>query len=145
MDRIKEIEGASMVEIETIARHYIVAAIWADGPEGMHPRATDQAWRFALVQAARFVEHIGPERFQRIRDAYDTGYGRHPDCGTVAPYCAALGHDLYMTRAGHGVGFADRDALPENLRDWLDNQCGWRGHMGEAESTFYRGWLYFER
>jgi hypothetical protein len=135
----------SAEELETIARHYLIAAIWADAPEGTRPRATSESKLCAVEIPQAFLGHIGAERFQQIRDAYTTGYGAHPDCGKVAPYCAALGHDLYLTRAGHGVGFADRDVLPEDLRDYLHDQCGWGKPMGEGEVTFYRGWLYIER
>jgi hypothetical protein len=132
-------------ELRTVARHYVIAAIWADAPEGTSPRATKDAEMCSIEIATAFLWHIGQERMQAIRDAHANGYGTHPDCGTVAPYCAALGHDLYLTRAGHGAGFADRDALPEELRDWLHSQCGWGTPMGEAEVTFSGGWMYVER
>lgn len=129
-------------EIQTMARHYLIAAAWASAPEGTHPRVTHQATLAAIEQCAAFLFTIGADRLQQIRDAYADGYGTHPDCGTVAPHCAALGHDFYLTRSGSGTGFADRDALPQELRDYLESLCGWRKAFGEPEIDFYRGWIH---
>lgn len=130
-------------EIETIARHYIIAALWADAPEGTNPRATAQAVRFARDVATRFYDRIGPDVMARIRtEAYDAGYGKHSDCGDVAPWCAALGHDLYLSTSGHGVGFFDRMFLPDDLREYLSSLCGWGTEFPEPQIEFYRGWMY---
>lgn len=123
--------------VETMARHYIAAALWADAPEGTRPRATRQAQRHALDVCARFAGMIA-QHWPRLQEC--RAYGAHPDAGSVE---AALGHDLYLTSAGHGVGFRDRDSLPEDLRDALAELCGWRRPIGEPEANFYRGWLYF--
>lgn len=128
-----------------IAKHYCIAAVWADCPEGTRPRVTKQAYAAAIDIANQFLAMLTPEQKQGIESAYANGYGAHPDCGNVSPWWAAVGHDLYMTRAGHGVGFQDRDALPETLRRELKNLCGWNNPMGEAEVSFYRGWLYIDR
>lgn len=133
---------AKPTELEVMVRHYVIACIWADCPEGTYPRATREALETARKDCAAFIAHIGPERMQAIRDAYDEGYGNHPDCGNVHPWMAALGHDFYLTRQGHGVGFRDRDALPEALREWLADQCYCRGTFREIYPEFYRGWLY---
>lgn len=135
----------TQVEIETMARHYLIAAAWADAPEGTSPRITHQATLAAIEQCAAFLRHIGADKFQQIKAAHSDGYGTHPDCGNVAPYCAALGHDFYLTRAGHGVGFLDRDSLPEELREYLDSLCGWSKLFGEPEVEFYRGWIHVIR
>ena len=130
---------ASSSQIQVMADHYVIAALWADSPEGTNPRATKAARRIALARCRHFVEMIGP-LFNRAIAC--EGYGSHPDCGTVHPACAAMGHDLYLTCAGHGVGFWDRDELGA-LGDKLSAFCGWRGPMGEPNADFYRGWLYF--
>lgn len=129
-------------ELEVMARHYVIACIWADCEEGTRPRATAQAMQAAREDCAEFIAYIGAERMQAIRDAYDEGYGAHPDCGNVHPWMAAMGRDFYLTRQGHGVGFGDRDALPEDLREWLDDACGFDGEFKEIYPQFYRGWLY---
>ena len=130
--------------IEIVAKHYCIAAIQADAPEGTNPRVSKDAMQTARERAAKFLALMGENLIQSVRDAYYTGYGTHQDCGNKQPYFAALGHDLYLTCAGHGVGFLDRDSLPEETSTSLDALCGWRTPMGEANVSFYRGWLYFE-
>lgn len=130
---------ATALQLQTMARHYVIAAIWADAPEGTHPRATKAAYRIALERCTRFVELIGPLFGQAIACE---GYGAHPDCGNIEPACAAMGHDLYLTSAGHGAGFWDRTELGD-LGDKLSEFCGWRKPIDEPDAQFYRGWLYF--
>lgn len=133
-------------DVRIVAKHYIIAAIWADAPEGTHPRASKQACQQASDVSQQFLNLLTEDQLQGIREAYDTGdYGRHPDCGTELPWMAALGHDLYLSRSGAGCGFLDRDSLPEELRSHLASLCGWRNIMGESETDFSRGWLYFVR
>ena len=132
-------------EAETMARHYVIACIWADCPEGTHPRATAEAHKVALARCVRFLDTIGPDMLAEVREAKSRGYGLHPDCGNVAPVFAALGHDLYLTSAGYGVGFWDRDALePDALGDRLSALCGFGTTFPEPYPDFYRGWLYLQ-
>lgn len=124
--------------IETMARHYCIAACWADCEEGTNPRISSAALAMARARCARFVDRIGPELFNAALSA--PGYGSHPDCGTVAPQCAAMGHDLYLTSAGHGVGFWDRAELDaDGIGDRLTAAC----EEMHPQEYFYRGWLYF--
>ncbi len=123
-------------QIAVMAKHYVIAAIWAECPEGTHPRATAAAHAHALKVCTAFAELAGPLLEEA---ATRDGYGAHPDCGTVHPAYAAAGHDLWLTSQGHGVGFWDREPLQA-------------GHLGERLSKpakhfpvaaeFYRGWLY---
>lgn len=85
-------------ELDVMARHYVIAAIWADCEEGTHPRATREALRIARVRCARFLALIGPDLLASVRERPE--YGAHPDCGNVAAVFAAMGHDLYLTSAG---------------------------------------------
>lgn len=123
-------------QLDVMARHYLIACIWVDAPEGTRPRATKAALAVARDTCERFVRLIGPLFDQAIACE---GYGAHPDCGTIEPACAAMGHDLYLTSAGHGAGFWDRKELGE-LGDKLSEFCGWRKPI--PEPTFYRGWVY---
>lgn len=120
---------------ELIAKHYLIACIWADCPEGTNPRATKQAIEAAKHTAAEFVKLAGP-LLDELREYPE--YWAHPDCGGHLE--AAIGHDLYLTSAGHGVGFWDRD-LGE-LGDKLSAICGWNKPISEPCPQFYRGWLY---
>ena len=123
--------------IELMAKHYLIAAIWADKPEGTNPRVTREAESVARQTCAKFTGLIA-QYWDEILECPD--YWAHPDCGGHVE--GALGHDLYLTSAGHGVGFADRDALPEELRQNLTGLCGWRKAIPEPEVSFYRGWMY---
>ena len=132
---------ATPKQLAVMAKHYVIAAIWADCPEGTNPRATKESERIALERCTRYVELIGP-LFDECVSRHDDGYGMHPDCGRDEPACAAMGHDLYLTCAGHGVGFWDRKELDEGgLGDALTAHCK---TMGEPDAYFYRGWLYFQ-
>lgn len=128
-------------ELHTMARHYVIACLWADCEEGTKPRATTQAHGVAVSRCRKFLDAIGVDVLAELREAHRQGYGSHPDCGTVAPVFAAIGHDFYLTTAGHGVGFWDRAELePYGLGDRLTEFCK---PIGEPNPTFYRGWLYF--
>lgn len=39
---------ATSNQLEVMARHYVIVAIWADCPEGTNPRVTKAAERIAL-------------------------------------------------------------------------------------------------
>lgn len=130
---------ATAAELGVMIHHYLIAAIWADCPEGTHPRASNKARCAAERDCRFFLNLVGPGRVQRVREAHDAGYGTHPDCGPVSGEFAAMGHDLWLTRRGHGTGFWDRDALPKDLRTKLTELAH---SMGEPEYDFRGGWLY---
>ena len=121
-------------DLETVARHFCIAAQWADCPEGTNPRTTRQALRLARDYAREFMR----AHPTLTADAMACeGYGAHPDAGSPE---AAFGHDLYLTARGHGVGFWCRDVLGatgEKLGDVMDEE--WRRWYIEPE--FYGGWM----
>ncbi|AOK28901.1 MULTISPECIES: hypothetical protein [Burkholderia] len=123
-------------QIDTAARHFIIAAIWADCPEGTRPRATRKAHDTAAAFVRRFAE-AHPDMCAAAMEC--EGYGTHPDAGSPA---AAFGHDLFLTCAGHGVGFSDRRELPFELRTCLDNAIRRDWRRWYLAPQFYRGWLY---
>lgn len=125
-------------QIRVMADHYIIAAIWADCPEGTHPRATRQAQDHALQVCTAFAIAAGPALEEA---ATRDGYGAHPDCGNTHPAYAAAGHDLWLTSQGHGVGFWDRDPLEAGgLGDRLSAVAK---QFSGTYAEFYCGWLYF--
>jgi len=126
-------------QLDIAAHHYIIAAIWADCPEGTNPRATHAAMKAAREHVRQFVTAIGADTFTALMACHVFGYGAHADCGNIEPACAAMGHDIWLTRQGHGVGFWDRKELPATLRDACTQACR---KMGECYPEFYRGWLY---
>lgn len=124
--------------IETMTKHYLIAAIWADAPEGTYPRASKKAKQTALETCTKFAELITLELFAQILEHPD--YWSHPDCDDEPE--GAIGHDLYLTSAGHGVGFWDRNTLPKEVGEKLSALCGWRKQIPEPEPYFYRGWMH---
>lgn len=125
--------------LQVMADHYIIAAIWADCPEGTHPRATKQARRVALQACDDFMRAAGPFLTEACNRP---GYGSHPDCGTEHPAYAAAGHDLYLTSHDHGAGFWDREPLREGK---LGDRLTRIAERFRTEPSFYRGWLYLHR
>lgn len=124
-------------DLDTIARHMCIAAVWADCEEGTHPRISAQALKTARAYAERFVSEFSVLTWQAM---HAEGYGAHPDAGSPA---AAFGHDLYMTAVGHGVGFWDRRELDENeLGDALSQPLRDDFRKWHLEAEFSRGWLY---
>lgn len=125
-----------MLDPKTIAQHYIIAALWTDAPEGTNPRAPRETEEKALQLARDFLRAIGPECQEYLKN--NTEYFQHPDCGGRAE--AAIGHDLWLTSQGHGVGFWDRDALHEDVREFLTGLAERKEFTLYPE--FYRGWMY---
>ncbi|TXH52302.1 MAG: hypothetical protein E6Q97_16500 [Desulfurellales bacterium] len=134
---IDDAEVRYSLQVETMARHYCIAACWADSEEGTNPRISSAAMVTARARCARFIDAIGPLFPQALARP---GYGAHPDCGKIEPRCAAMGHDFYLTSRGHGAGFWDRAELDaDGLGDALTKHC----EHQSPETYFYRGWLHF--
>jgi hypothetical protein len=128
-------------DLDTMARHFCIAAIWADSPEGARPRATREAFATARKYAERFVTAFPALTLAALRAP---GYGSHPDAGSPE---AAFGHDLYLTAAGHGVGFWDRSELDEtgitpSIGERLSRPLRDDFRRWYIEADFFRGWLY---
>ena len=122
------------MKISLIAEHFLIACLWADSPEGTKPRPSKAAKMHAQLMAAQFVNDAG-QLLEQLREFPE--YWAHPDCAGKIE--AAIGHDLYLTIAGHGVGFWDRGL--GDLGDKLSEVC--RKLAYQKEPVFYRGWLYF--
>jgi hypothetical protein len=127
-----------MTDAQILAKHYLIAAIWADAPDGTHPHAPAATVAKAERLAWEFLEMIGPDAIAAMEES---DYGSHPDCGDDRPWLAAAGHDLWLTSQGHGVGFWDRSELPGELGQQLTAYAErFRGIYPE----FYRGWFYLQ-
>lgn len=124
-------------QIETVAKHYLVAALWADSAEGTNPKlcqaTKDKAFKLC---AAWLAENAA--LFHETMVRAENGYGMHPDCEFMPE--GALGHDLWLTSQGHGVGFWGRGELRENeLGDRLSKASK---SLQGVYLEQYRGWVY---
>lgn len=128
--------GLGMGQVDIMARHFLIAAVWADAEEGKRPRASKQAMDSAREWVKQFLAMVNPADIMACVKA--PGYGSHPDAGN--PW-AAIGHDLWLTSRGHGVGFWDRDELPEDVGQRLTEVCRVLGDPGHGFEC-YRGWVY---
>lgn len=125
-------------QLDIVAKHYLIAAIWADAPEGTSPRVTKASREAAEQHCFNFIgDNLA--LFEEAMARYDGGYGIHPDAGSAE---AAFGHDLWLTKCGHGAGFWDRKELREkDLGDRLAKAC--RGK--EPNYWFAHGWFHLAR
>lgn len=122
-------------EVIRIAAAFCDAMVWADAEEGTSPRVPRETQIAAQQYVRAFVDAFpAPSRAALDSREYGWWQGRHNTCN-------AFGHDLYLTARGHGVGFADRDALGET-GEMLNEEIrkGWQ--RWEVETEQYRGWMY---
>jgi hypothetical protein len=123
-------------QIQEVAKHFLIAAIWADCEEGTNPRATIETKRKAFDICKAFIDK-NLELFNAAMDRCEDGYGSHPDAGSAE---AMFGHDLWLTLKSHGSGFWNRDELEaEGLGDALTEACG---HAKAPNYWQSRGWFY---
>ena len=133
---------ASDEQIDIVAKHYIIAALWADCVEETHPQVPKKEAAAAREVCRKFIEQCEAAGglFTQAMACFDDGYGKHPDAGSAE---AAFGHDLWLTSQGHGVGFWDRkrDGLPEKLWRALTEQAR---KLGVCNHYQQKGWWYFD-
>lgn len=130
--------------IRAISSGIIECALFADKPEGSNPRVTRQAIQAAEAIAAQFVGIVGDELMNQAVGAYDWVNVERPEFTPTQ----CIGHDIWFTLQGHGMGFWDRDFLKQDkygeditLGQTLTEACRKLKHV---EPLFYRGWLYIE-
>jgi hypothetical protein len=97
-------------DTQIMARHLLAAACFFDCEEGTHPEPDEQSKRNAKLYCDMFVKVAGAD-LQEVMEHPD--YWAHPDCAGHPE--GAIGHDLWLTAGGAGVGFWDRDTLPRDL------------------------------
>ncbi len=92
-----------LASLDSFTRGYLLAALWTWDP---HPGSGDYR-ETGLAQMRRISpESIETARYDCARFERDNAtalevYGSHRDSESA-------GHDLWLTRNGHGTGFADR-------------------------------------
>jgi hypothetical protein len=98
--------------IDTFTRHYLIAALWSSsdgdiesldkyGLEDLAPEAVAKAYEDCLAFQVANADLLR----QAYRFYSESGMANHPDAGSPQ---ACAGHDFWLTRNHHGVGFWDR-------------------------------------
>ncbi len=101
-DHVKEEHSKSQLTfVLSMAAAYMACGMWADGEQD---EFIGKAWSDQAVHQSR----LACTAFLSV-----AGYATHG----LTP--EQLGHDLWLTRNGHGTGFWDRDAIPESKRKKL--------------------------
>lgn len=77
---------------------YLEAALWADWPEEYEPRTIHNATRATRDQAEEDVKQFATMAVHARIDVEDFE-------------AEQVGHDLWLTRNGHGAGFWDREEV----------------------------------
>lgn len=108
--------GIHVFDTELMAIAMLNAAIWSADHDEAEP--TEGAFRVAKMCCEQFVQQAGAD-LQAVLDYPE--YWSHPDCYGRPEI--AIGHDLWLDASGSGVGFWDRDALPDDLRDKLSKHA----------------------
>jgi hypothetical protein len=130
-------------QVDIVTRHYIIAALWADCEEGTNPRCDNKQKATAREACEKFMRQCEDAGglFTKAMERFEHGYGTHPDAGSAE---AAFGHDFWLTRQGHGVGFWDREPLRvgnPSLGDLLTEEAK---KVGECYHYQHAGWFYFD-
>ena len=109
------------MNIPEIVTGFCGAMVWADCREGSNPRVTLATRLSVSARVRSFIESNQADSEQAL--------------GKVTP--DKFGFMLFLSMAGHGTGFFDEDALPETLRDSLQDAC----HAYRIETEQYGGWI----
>jgi hypothetical protein len=134
--------------LDPFTRAYIIAALWSTNdesdPSGGEP--IDNRFDGHDVHPDALAEMSADCKLFREENAADLAlaYERYGSCGDGSTPEERAGHDFWLTRCGHGVGFWDRpeldaDGVGQRLTDacekfgeahvWVDEEAG-KVHSG---------------
>lgn len=124
--------------VDLIAAAFCRAMVWADAEEGTNPRVPKETQIAAQQYVHAFLSAFPiPSRTALESKEYGWWQGVHNTCD-------AFGHDLYLTAAGHGASFADRNETlgdtAQDLHDAVWANGSWT--RWEIETYQSRGWIY---
>lgn len=115
MSRYKEVFSVSVSANEyRFLQSYFSCMVWADSPEGANLDPTDLDSTYARQQT---IEALA---FYHKNEVFFT-----------TESIGLAGHDLWLTRNGHGAGFWDRG----NLYVMQDNGCDYADLLSERASA----------
>lgn len=112
-----------MFDIEKMARSYIEAAIFTDEEQLCEENQAAQEWGFSISESAKNDAMSECERF------YKASKGLIEKAGLTEEQA---GHDLWLTRNGHGAGFWDRGL--GDIGEKLNDLCGWKTDFKETHT-----------
>lgn len=122
-------------DIDDFTRHYLIAALWSSNDESDDAGGDPMDANYSLEDidpdtvASAYTDCLDFQDANKadLHLAYqfytENGNAAHPDAGSPE---ACAGHDFWLTRNGHGVGFWDRGmdkALGERLSA-ASRDCG---------------------
>ena len=112
----------SIDDLDEVVNHYTMAALWSSVDDDQTPLDDDRYEnRLAIETQAQFRDDC--EKFIRLVEHLNLApYDRAMSCSLSA----GVGHDLWLTRNGHGAGFWDRSDHPV-----VDTLTGYAHSMGE--------------
>lgn len=128
-----------IAQLDNFTKHYLIAALWTEEEElGMHARDLSEIDYLSIHRAWLDCQKFQMENRDELAAAYEfyieNGNAGHPDAGSPE---ACAGHDLWLSRNGHGTGFWDRglpngEVLHEAARamkevylyQWKGRVCG---------------------
>lgn len=135
-------------EVREFIRHYLSAALWSshdyrsdEDSDSYHPDAGEfMEETFEVTDLdPRCVADVRADAFSFLRQCTEQGIdlrsvgNREPGCSVLARH----GHDLWLTRCGHGAGFWDRGYGPvgDRLSD-IAKHMGSRDCLPFTDTTF---------
>lgn len=130
--------------LEEMLDGYIQAAMWSTNDESdeqggdpldKHYSPKDLAWQTRAEMRAdclAFLQEFA-EEIDLVRD--EVKQAQAADCSVWA----LAGHDLWLTRCGHGCGFWETSDWPEGLGKLLTHYC--RG-IGQVHLYVHNGRIY---
>lgn len=119
--------------LDSFARHYLIAMLWSSTDDTGNPlddgREVSDLPRETIEQAIDDCAAFQRDNAALLTLAYehyvDSGMAAHPDAGCPE---ACAGHDFWLTRCGHGVGFWDR-GIPGDTGDKLTDAASKAGNI----------------
>lgn len=107
-------------ELDQLTRGYIRAMLWSTNGTTPEGEEVDSLEDYDLSPEALGQCNAACLAFYTANYGLLCEYVEHketsPEWGTAWDYA---GHDLWLTRAGHGVGFFDRTELPQHIKNGL--------------------------
>lgn len=113
------------IDVDEVTKEYLACALWsecdADGGNLMERHKdtssfSQEAHERARIDVAAFLTNAS-----ELIDALVMAAELDEDCISGYGIASDIGHNLWLSRNGHGAGFFDRDHMPECLRDALQD------------------------